>query len=75
MIRVGETAELIAKEFDISREEQDRFALRSHQKAAAAMKDGRHSRAVLGAYFKITPTILSPHDKEVFRLEVTMDGC
>ena len=32
---MGETAELLAREFEISREEQDAFALRSHQRAAA----------------------------------------
>ena len=33
---MGETAELLAREFDISRAEQDEFALRSHQRAVAA---------------------------------------
>src|SRR5205823_14147637 len=33
---MGKTAELVASEFGISRKEQDEFALRSHQKAAAA---------------------------------------
>lgn len=35
-MNMGETAEVLAKEFDISREEQDLFALSSHQKAEAA---------------------------------------
>jgi acetyl-CoA C-acetyltransferase/acetyl-CoA acyltransferase len=34
-MNMGETAELLAREFGISREEQDAFALRSHQKAVA----------------------------------------
>jgi acetyl-CoA acetyltransferase family protein len=33
---MGETAELLAREFDISRAEQDEFALHSHQRAVAA---------------------------------------
>jgi acetyl-CoA acetyltransferase family protein len=33
---MGETAELLAREFAISRQEQDEFALRSHQRAVAA---------------------------------------
>ena len=33
---MGETAEVLAREFDVSREEQDAFALRSHRRAAAA---------------------------------------
>ncbi|GEP45718.1 thiolase family protein [Brevifollis gellanilyticus] len=35
-MNMGETAELLAREFCISREEQDEFALSSHRKAAAA---------------------------------------
>ena len=35
-MNMGETAELLAREFHISREEQDAFAMRSHQRAAAA---------------------------------------
>jgi len=38
---MGTTAENIAKKFDISRAEQDAFALASQQKAGAAMKAGR----------------------------------
>jgi acetyl-CoA C-acetyltransferase len=35
---MGETAELLATQYKIPREEQDLFALRSHQRAEAAMK-------------------------------------
>jgi acetyl-CoA acyltransferase len=35
-----ETAEIVAEEFHISREDQDAFALRSQQRAAAAMRNG-----------------------------------
>ncbi|HTX20511.1 MAG TPA: thiolase family protein [Candidatus Aquilonibacter sp.] len=35
-LNMGETAELLAREFDISRTEQDEFALRSHQRAVTA---------------------------------------
>lgn len=38
---MGETAELLAREFLIGRDEQDAFALRSHRRAAAAWADGR----------------------------------
>src|SRR5690606_9307521 len=37
---MGLTAEAVAKEFNISREDQDAFALRSHQKAIAAIQNG-----------------------------------
>jgi acetyl-CoA acetyltransferase family protein len=35
-MNMGETAELLAREHGISRDDQDNFALRSHQRAAAA---------------------------------------
>jgi 3-oxoadipyl-CoA thiolase len=38
---LAETAETLAEQFHIAREDQDRFALLSQQKAAAAQADGR----------------------------------
>ena len=40
-IRMGITAENVAREFQITREEQDRFAVASQNKAEAARKSGR----------------------------------
>jgi acetyl-CoA acyltransferase len=40
-ISMGHTAERVAKRFEVSRETQDAFALRSHEKALAAIKAGR----------------------------------
>jgi len=40
-LRMGDTAELLAREFGIGRDEQDSFALRSHRRAAAAWSEGR----------------------------------
>jgi len=37
---MAQTAENLAKEYGVSREEQDEFALRSHQLGAAAVKNG-----------------------------------
>jgi acetyl-CoA acetyltransferase family protein len=39
-LNMGETAEILAKEFKISREEQDQFAMQSHNNAEKATKDG-----------------------------------
>jgi len=39
-IPLGSSAELLAEKYDISRDEQDAFALRSHQRAAAAWEAG-----------------------------------
>ncbi len=41
IISLGETAENIAEELEISREEQDAFALESHRRAIAAINAGR----------------------------------
>ncbi|WBO62535.1 thiolase family protein [Streptomyces camelliae] len=40
LLSMGETAEKVAERYGISRERQDAFALRSHQLAAAARKNG-----------------------------------
>ncbi len=40
-IGMGETAENLAKKFDISREEQEEFAVSSHHKAAKAAETGK----------------------------------
>jgi 3-oxoadipyl-CoA thiolase len=38
---MGETGENVAEKYGVSREEQDRFALQSHQRAVAARDEGR----------------------------------
>ncbi|MGH7122678.1 MAG: acetyl-CoA C-acetyltransferase [Acetobacteraceae bacterium] len=38
---MGTTADNVAREYQITRDEQDRFAIASHQKATAAQKSGR----------------------------------
>jgi acetyl-CoA acyltransferase len=38
---MGHTAEQVAKKYGISREDQDQFAVRSHQKAAKAIQEGK----------------------------------
>ena len=52
-LNMGETAEVLAREFEISREEQDQFALKSHQKTIAAQEAGRLAE-------EITPVFLPP---------------
>jgi len=49
-LTMGESAEQMAQANGISREEQDRWALRSHQLAAAATADGRLTREIAPAY-------------------------
>ncbi len=59
-MNMGLTAENVAEEFEVGRQAQDEFALRSHQKAAAAVENG---------YFKdqILPI-------EVEEVEASQDG-
>ncbi|WP_369263675.1 acetyl-CoA C-acyltransferase [Streptomyces sp. R35] len=47
-IPLGQTAEILAERFAISREEQDAFALRSHQNAARAFADGAYAAEIIG---------------------------
>jgi acetyl-CoA acyltransferase len=44
---MGHTAEQVAKKFGISREEQDAFAVRSHQKAAKAIQEGKFADEIV----------------------------
>jgi 3-oxoadipyl-CoA thiolase len=44
---MGETAENVAERYGISREEQDRFALESQQRAAAAWQSGRTAEEIV----------------------------
>ncbi len=43
---MGQSAEWIAAEYKVSREEQDAFALKSHQKAVAAIKAGNFKEEI-----------------------------
>jgi acetyl-CoA acyltransferase len=44
---MGLTAENLAQQFQISREDQDAFALRSHQRAIAAIQSGRFQEEII----------------------------
>ncbi|MEI8365671.1 MAG: thiolase family protein [Parachlamydiaceae bacterium] len=52
-LSMGQTAELLAREFSVTREEQDKFALRSQQRAEKAQTDGFFAG-------EIVPTPLPP---------------
>ncbi len=62
-INMGQTAEILAKEWALSREEQDRFALRSHQLASKAINEGRMKE-------EMTPVYLAPEYKEVIAEDI-----
>ena len=50
---MGLTAENVAEKFGVTREDQDRFALSSHQKAARAIKEGKFKEEVLPIFAKV----------------------
>ncbi len=57
LISMGETAENVAAEHDVSRADQDAFALQSHAKAAAAWEAGRFAD-------EIVPIVVPPATKK-----------
>lgn len=44
---MGLTAEAVAKQYNVSREDQDRFALHSHEKALKAIADGKFNDEIV----------------------------
>ena len=46
-MNMGQTADLLAKEFRISREDQDRFAVESHRKAVVAQENGKLAEEIV----------------------------
>jgi acetyl-CoA C-acetyltransferase len=44
---MGNTGEVVATRYGVTREQQDEYALNSHRKAAAAMKAGKFKDEIL----------------------------
>jgi acetyl-CoA acyltransferase len=63
---MGVTAEFLAQTYDISRRDQDAFALRSHQLAATAHAEGQFQREIVPLYAK---------DEQGQRFLATTDQC
>ncbi|MGZ4038572.1 MAG: thiolase family protein, partial [Bacteroidia bacterium] len=62
---MGLTAEAVAKEFNVSREDQDAFSYTSHQKALAAMKAGKFKDEIVPV--KVTEVFLDEKEKRKTR--------
>jgi 3-oxoadipyl-CoA thiolase len=60
-LQMGETAERVAQKYEVSREDQDAFALRSHQRAVAAQQSGRLAE-------EIVPVVVPQRKSEAVRL-------
>jgi acetyl-CoA acyltransferase len=65
-LHMGYTAEFLAQSQGISREAQDKFALASHQKAAAATEKKEFAREIIPVW---------GHDEAGLPLSVTVDQC
>jgi acetyl-CoA acyltransferase len=65
-MHMGMTAEFLAQSQGISRQEQDAFALRSHQRAAAAHAAGEFRSEIVPVW---------GHDEQGNRVQVTIDQC
>ncbi|MBB3232876.1 acetyl-CoA C-acyltransferase FadA [Halomonas stenophila] len=61
---MGLTAELLGKMHGISREDQDAFGVRSHQRAQAALDNGGFDNEIIG---------IEGHDERGFRVRVDRD--
>lgn len=71
---MGETAENVAEQYGVSRDDQDAFALRSQQKAAAARSAGRHAEEIVAVPIpqkKGDPKLVS--EDEFLRPETTLE--
>jgi len=67
---MGLTADNVARQFNISRERQDQFALRSHQRAIRAIDEGRFKSQIL----PITTEVIEPGpDGRPVAKKVTID--
>ena len=62
---MGLTAEAVAKEYNVSREEQDKFALASHQKAVKAITDGKFKDEIVP--IKVSENYLDENEKKKTR--------
>ena len=64
-LSMGLTAEAVANEYMVSREDQDAFALASHQKAKQAIDNGHFKKGILP--IEITETYLNENNKKATR--------
>lgn len=72
---MGDTAEKLAREFGITRDEQDQFALRSHQLATDAWKQNRLASEVMTVYSDDRDGGVKPILQDIgFRADQSLDA-
>ncbi|MEM6829723.1 MAG: acetyl-CoA C-acyltransferase [Bacteroidota bacterium] len=73
-LNMGLTAEEVAKDFDISPEASNEFAMKSHQKAAKAISEGKFKDEIVPV--EVEETFLDPDGKKVKKkFVVDTDEC
>lgn len=72
-IHMGKEAEIIAEKFGVTREEQDRFSLQSHQRAAAATAAGRFKEEIVPVEVKQKKGVLVVDTDEPIRGDSSME--
>lgn len=71
---MGNTAELLAEKYSISRQEQDQFALESHRKAVKAMEEGRFQEEVLPMEIVERKKTVTVDSEEIPRSDTSLEG-
>jgi len=71
---MGNTAENLAKKFGITRAEQDEFALKSQQKAVAAIKEGRFKDEIVPVVIPSRKGDITVDTDEGPRADTTIEG-
>lgn len=71
---MGMTAENLSDQYEISREEQDQFALESHLRAADARKNGRLAEEIVPVEIQTKKGILTVDQDEHIRENSTIEG-
>lgn len=72
---MGLTAEMLGKLHGITREQQDAFAVRSHQRAYAATIEGRFAKEIYGIEgHDANGALIKVLQDEVIRPETTMES-
>jgi len=73
-IHMGNEAEIIAEKFAVTRDEQDHFALQSHQRAAAATASGRFKDEIVPIEVKQKKDTIIVDTDEPIRGDTTLDA-
>ena len=73
-IGMGPTAENVARKFEVSREQQDEFAVKSHAKAAAGRESGRLGEEIIAVKTQVDGRDVVVEHDELIRPDTSMKG-